>query len=319
MKALCHSIGSAGKRAFRQIVRKIQMRAMGFVHQEKRVVPAADSGDPFQITGNSVIRRTDQKNRAAFRLSPESLLNGLRRDASPEIPRFQILRHHVNRRGSAHNQPHQHRFVDISRDNNFFSLPDGGKNHRLVAAGCSVDQKKGAPGMKQFRRQFLRLPDRPRGLMEIVQAFRLGQIQRSKIFPRQRRRQSPQETVSRNAEIGRRLVSECFQRLKKRHMFLIRHTFPPQKNFRPESAAALSAALKAYLTIPVCRIRAPPGAVHILQTTVSNTLSGNRKFIENHSFVQIIPPERSSRTCPQDVPTGYRSAYRKASGSVRRS
>lgn len=37
--------------------------------------------------------------------------------------------------------------------------------------------------MKQFRRQFLRLPDRPRGLMEIVQAFRLGQIQRSKIFP----------------------------------------------------------------------------------------------------------------------------------------
>ena len=173
MKTLCHGICSACKRTFWQLLREIQMRTMGFIHKEHRAVAVADFRDSFQITGNPVIRRADQQDGTALRFPSKRFLNGFRGNTPPKIPFLQIFRHHIDRRCSAHDQAHQHRFVNIPRNNNLVPFLHGGQHHRLIAAGGSVDQKEGMSCVKQFCRQILCLPDWPLRLMEVVQPFRL--------------------------------------------------------------------------------------------------------------------------------------------------
>ena len=213
MCALCTEIRAQRYRTSGTALRKIQMRAVRLVYQQRNTVRMADLCDSPDIAADPVIRRAYQKHRADFRVLFQRLFHRFRTDSPRNVPGFQIFRLHPHGNRPAEHQPHQNRFMRVSGNKYFFPLPDRGKDHRLVAAGRSVDQKPAAVGSEQIRRQRLRLVNNALRLMQIIQAFRLCQI-RTKSLAAQKFTGfficSAVKPVTGNPEISRILLLKFF-------------------------------------------------------------------------------------------------------------
>ena len=74
---------------------------MCFIDKKRCVVAVTDFCDRLQITAKTVVRRADQQHGFRIRRFGKRFFDGFRRHAAPHLPFCAVLRHHINRCGSA--------------------------------------------------------------------------------------------------------------------------------------------------------------------------------------------------------------------------
>ncbi|MPN46511.1 hypothetical protein SDC9_194097 [bioreactor metagenome] len=105
--------------------------------------------------------------------------------------------------------------MDVSGQDQLFSLAHGGKHHGLHRGGGAVDHKKGGGGGKRLGRQHLRLADNGGGMHQAVYGFAGVHVQGNTLFPQQRHklRIAPAPFVAGHVKRNNAALLEIQQRL----------------------------------------------------------------------------------------------------------
>ena len=189
----------------------------------------ADFRDCLQIRTHAIITRAHQKQRLAIGILLKSFSDSLRRNRPLYCPCIDHLRQNIYRFCPGQNQPHQRRFMRISRHHDLLALTRCAEDHSFIPARTPIDKKKTLIRLVEHAKQALRFTDCTFRAVQIVRQRRLCHIvckHCCSYFVRPARTDSLIQSVPGYPEICRICLNQFRDRFQQWCLILIHSLFP---------------------------------------------------------------------------------------------
>ncbi len=149
---------------------------VGFVYQHGDIPAVGDPHDFRQISGDSVIRRIDEKDRFGIRVLPQGAFHVF--DVDPVGDAQLLVHHRMDKQGVPAGQDDggQHPLVYVPRYDNFVAGRTDGKDHGHDRSAGTLDGEKCIIGAEGLRSQLLGLLNGTVGMVQIIQRCDVDQV-----------------------------------------------------------------------------------------------------------------------------------------------
>ena len=177
VQALHRGIGPRGHGRPGEVGMEAEVRAVGFIDQQRDVPPVARGGQGVQVRCETLVGRADYQRRPRAGMGGQGLLQARRIHRHRQAQEGIHLGREEGRRSPRQHQTGASRPVAIAGQDQDVARADRGQDEGEQAGSAAVDQEESFLGPESLGGQPLGLGDGPRGGMQVIEPRQLRQVE----------------------------------------------------------------------------------------------------------------------------------------------